>query len=323
MRSGAPRHHLGYFHEAAFYGSDEEVLEIVVPFLLGGLAAGEPTVVAFGRHNTDLVRAALPDAEGLIYPPAEERYLSPAATIRQYRQMFTEMVKAGAEQIRVVGNVPHPGLGVSWDSWGRYEAAVNHAFDDLPIWGLCPYDTRITPAAVLSEVSRTHPWLVPRDGVRMANADYEAPTAFLRNRPPVGPDPLEAGDPELELVDPSPAVARHAVEHLVTVRDLLDEEQQAGLCIAVSEVVTNAIVHGRPPVLLRVWTDDDRVLVTVHDAGGGLSPDLPFVGLLPPHGADPGGLGLWIAHQSCADVTMVRGVDGFTVRLSAGGPPPG
>lgn len=66
--------------------------------------------------------------------------------------------------------------------------------------------------------------------------------------------------------------------------------------IAVSEAVTNATCHGRPPVLLRIWSDRDRIVVTITDQGGG--PTDPFAGLLP-----AGGLGLWVTHQLCDQVT--------------------
>lgn len=88
------------------------------------------------------------------------------------------------------------------------------------------------------------------------------------------------------------------------------------LTIGVSEVVTNAIVHGEPPVEVRAWEDHDRVVVTVDDAGPG--PRDPFVGLVPPGDEVAGGRGLWITHQLCDDVEMTSSPDGFTIRLVAG-----
>ena len=48
MRSGAAASYSGYFHEAAFYDSDDEFLAIVVPFLTEGVEAREPAMVAPG-----------------------------------------------------------------------------------------------------------------------------------------------------------------------------------------------------------------------------------------------------------------------------------
>jgi len=47
MRTGAAAGHTGYYHEAVCYGSDDDLLAVTLPFLLGGVAAGEPTVVSF------------------------------------------------------------------------------------------------------------------------------------------------------------------------------------------------------------------------------------------------------------------------------------
>ncbi len=44
MRTGAASGYVGNFHEAGFYGSDEEFLALIVPFVTDGLAAGEPLI---------------------------------------------------------------------------------------------------------------------------------------------------------------------------------------------------------------------------------------------------------------------------------------
>ncbi|HEX6130915.1 MAG TPA: MEDS domain-containing protein, partial [Actinomycetota bacterium] len=61
MRSGAARGHAGYLHETAFYGSDDAFVDVVAPFLLGGVEAGEPTVVACRPAGTALLRDAVGD----------------------------------------------------------------------------------------------------------------------------------------------------------------------------------------------------------------------------------------------------------------------
>jgi len=318
VRSGAAATHVGYFHEALFYGSDDELLAAVVPFIEEGLAAGEPTLVVMDERRTELVSAVLPDPRVRFL---DHQYLSPAATIREYRRIFTALMSEGAQQIRVVGEVPHPGVGVSWESWRRYEAVVNYAFDDFPVWGLCPYDLRITSPEVIDDVRRTHPW-VSEDGEPVASPTFEDPRRFLAERHSIGFDQLEMTTTRFELADPTPSDARRAVERVAASHGRLDEEDRSGLCIAVSEVVTNATMHGRPPVVVRCWADDRRVVVTVRDQGSGPGPERPFVGLVQPAGDGLGGLGLWIAHQSCADVVLRTDESGFTVVLSAGDPPP-
>lgn len=181
----------------------------------------------------------------------------------------------------------------------------------VPVWGLCPYDTRTTPTDVLRDVERTHPHLATAHG-HAPNPAFVDPREFLRNRPAPARDPLEHGVPALELTDPEPASARRAVEHLA---GGLAASERAGLLVAVSEVVTNAHRYGRRPVLVRAWQGAGRVVVAVSDSGAG--PSDPFVGLVAKRRRDDGGLGLWITHQMCRVVTLDFS-EGFTVRLTAG-----
>ena len=187
---------------------------------------------------------------------------------------------------------------------------------------MCAYDTRTTPESVLADVARTHPRTALPDGRHVPNPTYTDPLSFLTEPRPAPPDPLQRRPPRAELTDPTPAQARRAVYDAD--RGDLAADEVEDLVVAVSEVVTNALRHGRPPVRLRVWTGPDRIVVEVRDGGSG--PKDPFAGLLPATGdGAAGGLGLWIAHQSCSHMVMHRDDAGFTVRLTAGNPdvPPG
>ncbi len=316
MRSGPAAGHRGLFHEAAFYGSDEEFLAVVLPFLRDGVAAGEPTVSLFGERNQRLVRGALGSGSGVVFIDGGRHYLRPAAAIRRHREMLAGYVADGAEQVRIAGDVPHPGTGVPWEWWARYEAAANEVYDEFPMYGLCPYDTRTAPAEVLDDVRRTHTHVVTADGQRLASIVYQNPRQFLASAVTPWADPLEAAPPAFELSDPTAAQARTAIG-LLRQTTALAEEDLNGLLLGVSEAVTNAVVHGRPPVRLRAWARPGRIVVTVTD--GGTGPGDPAAGLMPAAGRDGlGGLGLWLAHQLCAYVSLQRGPDGFTIRLIAG-----
>jgi anti-sigma regulatory factor (Ser/Thr protein kinase) len=314
MRSGAAAGHAGYFHETAFYESDDELLGVVVPFLRGGQEAGEPTLVTLNERNEAIVRAALGDGDGIEWVPASRQYRNPVVTIADYRRRLTALTAAGARQIRVVGDVPHTGTGGCWNSWCRYEAAVNHAYDDFPLWGLCPYDTRTTPDDVLEDVRRTHRHVALPDGRHVVNPAFVDPAAFLAARPAPAPHPLQASPPQLELSGPRPTEARAAVRALA--HGHIPHTAVVDLTLAVSEIVANAHVHGRPPVTVRGWARESHVLVVVHDAGPG--PGDPLAGLLPETRTTyeaGAGMGLWIAGQLCTEVTLDLS-DGCSVRLA-------
>jgi anti-sigma regulatory factor (Ser/Thr protein kinase) len=316
MRTGAAAGHQGYYHEALYYSSDEELLAVLVPFLTGGPQAGEPTIVALGERNAALVRSALPAGSGVTYTTGGEVYARPAAAIRSYRRLLTDLVAEGARQIRIIGELPGSAFGATWDSWARYESAINHAYDDFPLWSMCAYDRRTTPAAMLADVARTHPRTARADGSHPDSHTYADPVSYLTEARPMRPDPVQLSTPFAELLDPAPVLARQAVRDAGPGR--VSPDQVDDLIVAVSEVVTNAMVHGRGPVRMRVWNGGDRIVVTVTDAGPG--PKDPFAGLLPAGDTATGGRGLWITNQSVNSVSYGRTPDGFAIRLIAGNP---
>jgi anti-sigma regulatory factor (Ser/Thr protein kinase) len=311
----------GFRHEALVYRSDQEFLEVVVPFLGEGVAAGEPTLLAVHPRLAQQVAAALDDSEAVSFLPGEQ-YTSPLRTLRDNYDLVARHVAAGATRIRMVGEVPHPGTGGTWDGWERYEASINHFYAAFPLWSICAYDSRTTPAPVLTDVERTHPRITTPEGRHRPNPRYRDPATFLTDLATSQIDPLQRTPPALELVNPMPADARRALATLLPTAGL-PKDQASNLTFALSEVLLNAIRHGEPPVAVRAWTGPGRVLATVHDHGAG--PTDPFTGLMP--GSDARGrtgLGLWLAHQLCDRVTLITGPHGFTVQLVAGTPhPPG
>jgi anti-sigma regulatory factor (Ser/Thr protein kinase) len=314
MRSSAAAGQAGFIHEAGYYGSDEEFVALTVPFLTGGLNAGEPTYAVFTEQKTALLRDALPDPSAVTFLDGAVQYDRPAATIRAYRQVVADELAAGARQIRVAGGVPHPGVGAPWTGWSRYEAAVNHTFASFPLRALCSYDTRVTPDDVLVDVARTHSRLVTAGEEPVVSADYIEPVEFLATRIRTEPDPLEDFAPAMEMVNPATGAARHVVRGVALACGVHNEVED--LVAAVHEAVTNALIHGRKPVRLRVWPGPGRVVVAVTDQGRG--PSDPFAGLLPAAHFPDGGLGLWLIHQLCQHVTMSCDEHGFTIRLFAG-----
>jgi hypothetical protein len=72
-RRGEPAGQRGYFQEAALYGSDEEFLAIVMPFLQDGVAADESTLIGVGVPMAALLREAVQEVSGLVSPGGRQR----------------------------------------------------------------------------------------------------------------------------------------------------------------------------------------------------------------------------------------------------------
>jgi anti-sigma regulatory factor (Ser/Thr protein kinase) len=168
---------------------------------------------------------------------------------------------------------------------------------------------------VLDVAERTHPRIVSPSGQRRASDRYQ--DALVFEGLPYAPDPLEDSAPTIELVNRSAAEARHALTQIGRGRSpaaTLDD-----LLIGVTEAVSNAQRHGRPPATVRIWATPGRIVVTIHDTGRG--PADPLAGLVPAPGNASdrrGGLGLWAMHQLDIDVALRHTDDGFTVRLRSG-----
>jgi anti-sigma regulatory factor (Ser/Thr protein kinase) len=313
MRTGAARGQAGHFHEVGFYGSDLEFRALIVPFAEEGIAAGEPVIIGYDNRKNALVRSWLTDPSAVTFLADKSLYATPSRAIATYRRLFEFHAAMGAGQIRITGELPHPGIGGSFEGWDRYEAAVNIVWDDFPVWGLCLYDTATAPAAVLDVAERTHPRIVSPSGAHRANDRFQDAAVFEGLS--FVPDPLEQTRPMIEQVDRSAAEARQALAQIGRghVADAILEDLAIGVTVAVS----NALAHGRGPVTVRFWAAPDRIVITVHDQGRG--PADPLAGLVPtPSGSAPPGLGLWLIHQLDIDVALKHADDGFTVRLRGG-----
>ena len=313
MRTGAAHGHVGHFHEAGFYGSDDEFAALIVPFVEEGVAAGEPVIIGYDDRKASLLRSWLADPSAVEFIADKGLYATPGRAIATYRRLFEFHVAMGAGQIRIAGDVPHRGNGGRFDGWDRYEWAVNTVWQDFPVWGRCLYDTTTAPPAVLEAVERTHPRLVSPSGHRRPSQRYQEAAVF--DALPPAPDPLEASTPVAEFTGRPVAEVRHALTQIgrSRVADAILTHLILGVCIAVS----NALRNGKPPVTVRIWAAADRIVVRVHDTGPG--PADPLVGLVPPaSNALTPGLGLWVMHQLDIDTALISIGDGFTVRLRAG-----
>jgi anti-sigma regulatory factor (Ser/Thr protein kinase) len=301
-------------HEAGFYSSDAEFLALIVPFVTGGMAAGEPVIIGYDDRKCDLLRAALYRPDMVRFVADTRLYATPAGAIEAYREQFEWLVTAGAKQIRIAGDVPHEGNGGRFAGWDRYESAVNLVWQDYPVYSRCLYDATTVADRVRDVVERTHRRFVTADGGTTASPRYQEVADF--ERLPPAPDPLEAARPAVALGDALPHRARHWVAEAA--RGRVEEATVEELLFAVSEAVLNAHLFGRRPIDVRVWTGPDRIVVRVHDSGPG--PADPLTGLIPaPCGSARLGLGLWLIHQFAnIDVALLSAADGFTVRLRGG-----
>ncbi len=245
----------------------------------------------------------------------DDLYLQRTPTaLTEFRRLAERGAAEGFGRVRVVGEMNFGPTEREWVEWERYEAVVNDALAAWPLWGLCVYDTRRLPAQVVESGRRTHPQVVTAEG-RLPNPAFTDPADYLRTLPTPA-EPLEETPPRFVVdgVEDFSAL-RHAVAEqlrgLHGPSDLVED-----FLLAVDEMTSNAVRHGRPPLGLLLWATPDRLVCRITDHGAGF--DDPFAGFGPAHGADlsRGGMGLWLARQLCDHVDISTGDDGVSVRLT-------
>ncbi|HET9198327.1 MAG TPA: sensor histidine kinase [Solirubrobacterales bacterium] len=298
--------HGGFQHRALIYHGAEEYLAGTVPYLREGIEVGQPLLVAVGPEQTAVLKAELGgDAEAVRFVDMRALGRNPASIIPLWR----DFVDGGAgQQLRGIGEpVWASRSAAALEECRRHEALLNVAFDAGTGWDLlCPYDAATLGDEILEQVANSHP-LVCRHGECEASPSFDpAPDAFAGRLPPPAAGaqvfPFEVS----ELAEVRRLVATAAA------REGLDDLAVADLVTATSELAANSVMHGGGSGTLRLWRQDQRLIVEVED-GGTIEEQL--VGRVRPDVAQKGGRGLWLANALCDLVQIRSGERGTTVRL--------
>src|SRR4051794_31512087 len=308
-------HRKGFEHSALLYGSDDAFLETAVPFVERGVAAGEPALVAVQGRNIEGLRAAMGgEPEGVILLSVEEWYESSARTRDKFVRWAGE--RTGSGRARLISEPPWAlGNEPRIRDWARNESVINVAFDGMPVTFMCTYDSRLLPAEIIEHAHHTHPGLAGVEGSTVSDV-YEEPREFCQ-RLNTQVERTE-GEPTEEL-DFNLADLRR-MRRMVTstaVSSGLSGSRADELALAVNEIASNAVVHGRPPATLRVWQERGELICEVSDDGDGIKDAM--AGQFTPPPGNIGGRGIWLTRMLC-DAVEIRNRDGCTVALHASAP---
>ena len=298
-------------HEALVYDTDTRFVDVLAPFVADGVSAGDQVCVVSRPSNMDLLRDAIgPDGGQVSYIDATEWYSTPARTIAGYHRTIRAARAAGAARIRVVGEVEFGDTEAEHAAWTRYESILNAAFADDPAWIICPYDARRLPARVVEDARRTHSHDAVEPGAPGHNKAFVDPHMFVAPLPLVMRGAVVA---EIEFALDCDLRQVRKVAGRAGTEAGLSAERAAELVIVVSELATNALVHGRSPARLRACRDDRALTLEVSDGGdNGLE---PMAGFRPPVRNTVGGVGLWISRQLADHLEIVPEPNGTTVRI--------
>jgi anti-sigma regulatory factor (Ser/Thr protein kinase) len=304
-----------FSHQVVFHGSDDELLQVVVPFCAAGAGSDQQVLVCCRPPTTQLLQRALGPGHQVTYLDYEATYSTPIAAIAAYQELIDGYLSAGADSVRVVAEAVYDRTADERAEWSRYEAVANHAMQAYPVSAVCLYDTRRVPEDLLTLARRTHPAVLTMTGDG-TNPEYMDPALFLRETNQAAPEPLETEPPDLEISKVADLDELRLQLELCLFQTTHMAREAADLVLAANEVATNALRYGRPPVRLRLWVRADRCLCTITDRGPGIHD--PFAGYIWPGALShppTHGMGLWLARRLCDRVDIVDGPDTCTVRL--------
>ena len=296
-------------HQALLYADQDQFLDAILPFVQDRGSRGEPVLVAVRQRNVDALREALNgEAERgeVQLLSIGQWYENPSRT----RAKFTRWAagRGGGRQLRLVGEPPWPlGSAAGVREWARHEAVVNVAMAHLPLTFICPFNTSELPPEVIDHARATHPVLL--EGSEHSGSDsYARPDDFCRRL--AGPEAPREESPAAEMeIEPARLGELRRLVDLEASAAGLIEDRRRDLVVAVNEVATNALVHGRRPARMRVFQDRTELVCEVTDAGPGFAD--PLAGQLRPGPGAPGGYGMWITRMT-ADATEIHSGEGGT-----------
>ncbi|MGH3862813.1 anti-sigma factor RsbA family regulatory protein [Actinokineospora sp.] len=249
-------------HSAAFYRDRPSYVAAVLPFVIGGLDAGDAVAVAVPEANLDRLRAELsPAAAGAV------EWIDMSVAGRNPGRIMTGVLGAFAdkhrdETVRIVGEPVWPGRSAEeYPACVQHEALIDDAFEGRPVAILCPYDLAVGPAA-LADAMATHPSIL--EGVEgTANPYYDRHRALAAHNVPL-PLPKHARTWSVTPFDI--AALRVAVADLAATAGLAAERIE-DVVLTVVELATNSIEHGSGTATLSLWERADALIVRNWDAG--------------------------------------------------------
>lgn len=307
VRSGA-----GFVHQALLHSGPDDLVSGVVPFIEEGLDAGDAVMVAVLEPLIEPIRDKLsPTGDEVHFLDMGDVGRNPARIIPLWQEFLDAHTSSG-QRVRGVGQPVWAGrTPAELAECHIHEALLNTAFDNGTAWSLlCPYDVSTLSPDDVARAHCTHPHLTEHDGL-LPSAHYQgAVDVFAPELPAPPPDAIRLKFTAAQLRDLRAIVATEAAAAHI------EQGQTDDLLLAVSELATNSILHGGGAGVLRVWRDERALVCEITDSGSGSGPASfhPLVGRTKPTSGQLGGMGLWIANQTCDLVQVRTGTAGTTVR---------
>jgi anti-sigma regulatory factor (Ser/Thr protein kinase) len=290
-----------------YYSGPDEYLAGTVPFIEGALAAGEPAAVSVPGPNLELIRAALgAAAERVLLLDMTEEGRNPGRIIPGVLREFADRHRD--RRVSIIGEPIWASRSeIEYPACAQHEALINLAFAGRDVAILCPYDVDSLDERALADSLATHPVLIDAKGTR-ASEQYDPHQVIDGYNRPLPPPPSQAlvRDADRDSIDNARWFATSYGRNAgLSAMRLVDLE------IAVTELVTNSIVHGGGTGTLRIWTESDHLVCEVSDTGRITD---PLAGRRPADELTQG-RGLLLVNHVVDLLRLHTGPEGTTMRL--------
>jgi anti-sigma regulatory factor (Ser/Thr protein kinase) len=295
-------------HQAYLHDGPEQLAATLAPLVRAGTERGDRVLAAVGRASADALRAELGGTlAGVELHDTPEWHSRPVHRLMAVQRAIADL-RPGTSLL-ALGEPIWSGSPAARREWARCESTINVVLADAPLRLICLYDRSELPPAVLDRALSAHPEVV--DGAAACPcASFEPPERFVRELDAAG-----TPAPERNRYDIAFGGDHHSFRTMLA--DLAQEcgmgaDRAEELVLAANELVTNAVLHGEPPIAARCWVADGDFVCEISDGGPGVAD--PFAGwTLPPARAE-GGWGLALARRIC-DALEVTSKDGARARL--------
>jgi anti-sigma regulatory factor (Ser/Thr protein kinase) len=309
------QHH--FLHSVLIVHSDETLRERLVPALRRALRDGEAVLMVVHPHTEQVVRDGLGDqAADLNWGGTQAFYQRLGFTFEAFRRYLARQHAAG-QRVYIVAepDIPASGSEAALDrvaAYLPYEAVCNDAFAGYECPLTCIWDSRRHPTLVIEGVRDLHNYELSAAGP-IPNPGFIPASDYLTRRSEIAFEPPPSStDLDISLRDAYDLAMLRTKLRGWTKDAGFELFATAEILIACTEVATNGLMHGAPPVRVRCWRCADILIVQVDDAGG--IPIPPMAGYQPPNGGHAG-RGMWLARQLADSVTTYTAGSRTSVRL--------
>jgi hypothetical protein len=309
VQSSPSRSQQSYRHEAFLYHEPDDFTAGLAPFVLEGLAAGEPVMAALTpEHRNWLEESLNGKAQDVTFVDMSQLGRNPARIIPAWQRFLDEN---DGRPVRGIGEPIWPGRRPEeLLECQLHEALLNVAVDpEIPFWLICPYDVERLDETVVEEAHRSHPVIVEADSysgsVRYGGRAH-VDSLFSSDLVELSDEPILATF-ESGNVDRLLAYLRLEL-HVAG----LEPERAALLASTVQRLAVSALSRGAAEGTLRIWNQPHAVICDVVDE---VTVSDLLHGRRPPFGDDHDGL--WRANHE-SDLVQLRSTPaGTTVRVHA------